>query len=254
MILRSSVAVVRWTSLAALALVAAAMLSLLVAGHAALAAAIATLSVAGLTTLLTMITTRLARTERHVRQLQADLAVAYRDPVTGLALRTVAEQHLADVAGTDVTVALVDVDDMHGINSVHHHDGGDVFLAAVADRLTQAAEPGDLVARLGGDEFAVTSRQDPHTLAARLAAALTAPVPIGETLQPMTVSVGICRVRGGDPHTALGRADRAMFTAKRRRSSIEHYDPARDGEPLPPGVRPLVRLRDQRICRTGDST
>jgi diguanylate cyclase (GGDEF)-like protein len=253
MFLRSSVAVVRWVSLATLALVVAVTLVLLVAGHAGLAAATATLGVALLSGLLGLITTGLARTEGYVDQLQAELAVAYRDPVTGLALRTVAERHLLEVAGTDVTVALVDVDDMHGINSVYHHDGGDVFLAAVAQRMTQAAEPGDLVARLGGDEFAVITRQDPQTLAARLSAALAAPVTIGRSLQPMTVSVGICRVPGGDPHTALGRADRAMFTAKRRGSGIEYYDAARDGVPLPRGVRPLVRRRDQRMGRTAGS-
>jgi diguanylate cyclase (GGDEF)-like protein len=253
MILRFSVVVVRWMALAAVALTVAVSLALLVAGRAGLAAVTAMLGVALLSVLLSLVLTGLAGSERDVERLQADLAVAYRDPVTGLALRTVAERHLMAVAGTPVTVALVDVDDMHGINSVHHHDGGDVFLAAVAQRMTQAAEPGDLVARLGGDEFAVITRQDPQTLAARLAAAFAAPVAIGQSRQPTTVSVGICRVPGGDPHAALGRADRAMFTAKRRGSGIEFYDPARDGVPLPRGVRPLVRCRDQRTGRTAGS-
>jgi hypothetical protein len=37
-----------------------------------------------------------------------------------------------------------------------------------------------------------------------------------------------------------------MYTAKRRGSGIEHYDPARDGVPQPPGVRPALRPRDRR--------
>jgi len=44
-----------------------------------------------------------------------------------------------------------------------------------------------------------------------------------------------------------------MFTAKRRRSGIEHYDPSRDGVPQPRGVRPAIRPRDRRGARTTTS-
>jgi hypothetical protein len=37
-----------------------------------------------------------------------------------------------------------------------------------------------------------------------------------------------------------------MFTAKRRGSGIEHYDPGRDGIPCSDKVRPALRRRDQR--------
>jgi diguanylate cyclase (GGDEF)-like protein len=245
--LRPPAAVARRAAGATIALVPAITVCLLATGRATLAALIATVGITVLAMLLTRFHNAVLRAERRADRLQADLAVARLDPVTGLVVRTVAERHLTDAAGTDVTVALIDVDDMHGINTAHHHDGGDAYLAAVAQRLTHAAGRGDLVSRLGGDEFAIISRQDPHTLALALTAALTPPVVIDQTLVPMNVSVGICRVPGGDPHAALGRADRAMFTAKRRRSGIEHYDSARDGELPAPGVRPLVRRRDQRI-------
>jgi diguanylate cyclase (GGDEF)-like protein len=254
--LTASVAAVRRMPLPATAFVPAPTACRLVTGHPAAAAVIATAGAAVLAALLATSHHRLARAARRVHHLQTEVArlhtevaAAHIDPVTGLASRAVAEQHLRDAAGTDVTVALIDVDDMHGINAAHHHDGGDRYLAAVAERLTHAAEPGDLVARLGGDEFAIITGRDPHTLACALAAATAAPVAIHDTTLPMNVSVGICRVPGGDPHAALGRADRAMFTAKRRRSGIAHYDPARDGVPLPAGVRPRVRHRDRRPDR-----
>lgn len=227
-------------------LVQGVVLYLLFTDRAAPAAVVALFGIAWLAILLAMSDARTLRVTRRVGELEADLAVAYMDPVTGLALRRVAERHLTDAAGTDVTVALVDVDDMHGVNDAHTHHGGDCFLATVAQRLTHAAEPGDLVARLGGDEFVVITTQHPHALGRVLAAATEQPVTIGQTTLPMHVSIGICRVPGGDPHTALGRADLAMFTAKRRRSGIEHYDPARDGVPHPHGVRPPVRQRDRR--------
>lgn len=61
---------------------------------------------------------------------------------------------------------------------------------------------------------------------------------------PVAVSIGISRGPSGDPHTAFGQVDLAMWTAKRRGSRIEHYDPARDGVPLPTGRRPAARHRD----------
>jgi diguanylate cyclase (GGDEF)-like protein len=246
MILKPSVAALRWTSVITTSLVQVTVLHLLSTDRATQAAVVAMFGIALLAGPLAMFNDRAVRGERRVDELEADLAVAYMDPVTGLALRRVAERHLFDAAGADVTVALVDVDNLHGINDAHTHDGGDVFLAAVAERLTHAANPGDLVARLGGDEFVVITRRDPHTLALALAAAIAQPVTIDETTLPMQVSIGICHVPGGDPHTALGCADRAMFTAKRRRSGIEHYDPVRDGVPLSHGVRPPVRHRDRR--------
>ena len=249
MILKPSVAAIRRVSVITAPLVAAATLYLLLTGRATLAAVIATIGIALLAVLLAQNHHQTTRAQRRADQLKADLDAAYRDPVTGLAVRTVAEQHLTDTAGTDVTVALVDVDDMHGINAAHHHDGGDLVLTAVADRLRHAAEPGDLVARLGGDEFVVITHRDPHALARALATAPAPPVALGPTRVPVNVSIGICQVPGGDPHTALGCADRAMFTAKRRRSGIEHYDSDRDGVPLSHGVRPPVRHRDRRATR-----
>ena len=245
----SSTAVIRRMSVITAPLVQAATLYLLFTGRATLAAVIATISITLLAVLLARNHHQTVRAERRADQLKADLDAAYRDPVTGLTVRTVAEQHLTDTAGIDVTVALVDVDDMHGINAAHHHDGGDLVLTAVADRLLHAAVPGDLVARLGGDEFVVITQRGPHALARALATAPAPPVALGATRVPVNVSIGICQVPGGDPHAALGCADRAMFTAKRRRSGIEHYDPDRDGVPPSHGVRPPVRHRDRRATR-----
>lgn len=106
-----------------------------------------------------------ARAVRRVAALASELGEARTDPVTGLAVRAVAERHVIDAAGTELTVALVDVDDLHAINHAHGHHGGDWFLAVVAERLSDAAVPGDLVARLGGDEFVVLTVRDPHPLA-----------------------------------------------------------------------------------------
>jgi len=59
---------------------------------------------------------------------------------------------------------------------------------------------GDTVARLGGDEFVVITRRAPQQLSDSLTAAFAAPAIIAGYVWPVEVSVGICRLPGGDPH------------------------------------------------------
>ena len=194
--------------------------------------------------------------KQRITDLETELAEANTDPVTGLPVRRIAERHLAAAtAGVEVSVAVADVDDMHGINNGHDHQFGDDYLAAIADRLYGLAEDGDMVARLGGDEFVIITTRGPQVLAHALTAAVRRPITIRGIDVSARLSIGICHLAGGDAHTGLGRADLAMYTAKRRHSGIEHYDPARDGVPQPRGVRPAVRHRDRRstTAATGGS-
>ena len=193
---------------------------------------------------------RASGADRRIHELQKGLAEASTDPLTGLPTRRTADRWLA--AGGDLTVAVLDVDDLHGINAAHGHAGGDLYLAAIADHLRCAAEPADLIARLSGDEFIVISRRPPDTLADVLTAAMTGLVQVGAGTVPVQVSIGICHI-SGDPRRALGCADLAMFTAKRVGGGVVHYDPDRDGVPLQPGVRPAVRQRDNHPTRRSAS-
>src|SRR6266850_1648836 len=88
-------------------------------------------------------------------------ALAYSDPLTGLANRTSlapaldqaierARRHGARLAG-----AFIDLDGFKQINDTYGHDAGDQFLVEVARRLRAKLRASDLVARLGGDEFFV---------------------------------------------------------------------------------------------------
>jgi diguanylate cyclase (GGDEF)-like protein len=188
--------------------------------------------------------------DRRIHELRKALAEASMDPLTGLPTRRAADLCLA--AGGDLTVALLDVDDLHGINAAYGHAGGDLYLAAIAEHLRRAAEPGDLIARLGGDEFIVITRRPAVTLADALTSAMTGLVQVGASTVPVRVSVGVCPING-DPRRALGCADLAMFTAKRLGGGVVRYDPDRDGVPLRSGVRPAVRQRDNRPTRRTSS-
>jgi len=185
------------------------------------------------------------RMRAQIHDLQQRLDVALTDPVTGLAVRRVAEDAIAAVGPNAVlTVAIADVDRLHDIN---HGPGGyatgDQYLTEAGRRLRHAATDGDLVARLGGDEFVLITRRMPREVAIALTAAFAEPIAVGAGMLPLEVSVGISCFFAEDPHQLLGRADLAMLTAKKRRTRIEIYDPGRDGQPLPSGVRPDNRRR-----------
>jgi diguanylate cyclase (GGDEF)-like protein len=187
---------------------------------------------------------------RRVGALEAAMAEADTDPVTGLPVRRVAERYLASMVGSELTVAIADVDDMHGINNGHDHQFGDEYLAAVAIRLAGIAADGDLVARLGGDEFVIFTTRSQAVLATAIGDALRHPVLVRGVPVSQRLSVGIGTADSGDPYTGLGHADRAMYTAKRRRSGIELYDPVRDGIPPARAVRPCAC----RKCHPGRSS
>jgi len=185
------------------------------------------------------------RMRTHIQNLQRCLDRALTDPVTGLPVRLVAEDAIVD-AGPDMvlTVALIDVDRLHDINRGPGGYGtGDLYLTETGRRLRQAATDGDLVARLGGDEFVLITRRTPRQLADNLTAVFAEAVTVGAGILPLQVSIGVCLSFAGDPHHLFGCADLAMITAKKRRTRLEIYNAARDGRPLPPGVRPDTRRR-----------
>jgi diguanylate cyclase (GGDEF)-like protein len=85
--------------------------------------------------------------------------LAHTDPLTGLAntrtLGRVLELELARATrqGGEVSVALIGVDGLTGVNEASGHEAGDDVLRAVAAVLAESVRLVDTVARYGGDEF-----------------------------------------------------------------------------------------------------
>jgi diguanylate cyclase (GGDEF)-like protein/PAS domain S-box-containing protein len=169
------------------------------------------------------------RAEQDLRDLTNELAErAVRDPLTGLANRTLLEERLRAVLARDARtgdttgVLFLDLDRFKAVNDLHGHLRGDAVLRQVASRLTAAVRPSDTVARLGGDEFVVlvegATPDGLDVLADRLREAISAPIALGDLDLNVGVSVGIAVVDGGatDPATLVARADRAMYDDKRR--------------------------------------
>ncbi|GAP56890.1 uncharacterized signaling protein PA1727, partial [Arthrobacter sp. Hiyo6] len=138
------------------------------------------------------VTPRLAAQEQAKRAM-ADLAeqaeqlkaLAFQDPLTGLANRKLFNDQLAEALRSDlghpVDVLLLDLDDFKEVNDILGHHAGDEMLTEVARRLRSCVRPNDTVARLGGDEFVVllTAAENPESVAARIVESLN--VPCGST-------------------------------------------------------------------------
>ena len=151
-----------------------------------------------------------------------------RDPMTGLANRTLFGEQLAKVLHANrfplqgVAVLFLDLDNFTAINDNLGHDEGDRLLRAVAERLRSCLRPGDLAARLGGDEFAILLDTDSRAelapiVAERLLAVLRAPFLLASQHLVVGVSIGIAiaTTSADSPGKVLREADRAMCEAKR---------------------------------------
>ncbi|MGX5716400.1 putative bifunctional diguanylate cyclase/phosphodiesterase [Arthrobacter sp. MAHUQ-56] len=149
-------------------------------------------------------------------------AMAFQDPLTGLANRAVFNDALADSLQQprlkSVDVLLLDLDDFKEVNDILGHQAGDDMLIEVARRLRGCVPTADVVARLGGDEFVVllTACPDVEDIAACIVRCLHVPVTIAGTVLRPSLSLGLASL-GQDsvgPSELLRHADIAMYAAK----------------------------------------
>jgi diguanylate cyclase (GGDEF)-like protein len=171
-------------------------------------------------------------------------ALAYTDPLTGLANRRVLEQELEkscdEPAGPrSPALVLCDIDGLKAVNDAHGHEAGDRVIMRVAAVLSEAAgdHPDAVVSRMGGDEFCVLLPSGDAASARAVAEATARCLGNGDGL-PVTVSCGVAaRAEGLDrPAALLHAADFAQYRAKRAgpRVAVEAAGLAAPPEPLRP--------------------
>ncbi|RKS79944.1 diguanylate cyclase (GGDEF)-like protein [Motilibacter peucedani] len=156
-----------------------------------------------------------------------------RDPLTGMANRTLLEETLTRMltgSAHPVSVLFVDLDDFKTINDTRGHAAGDEVLRTVAERLRSCVRGGDVVARLGGDEFAVLvdgPSAAADTVGARVLRALREPVVVDGRSLFLGASVGVADTSATPERTAqslLLGADLAMYAAKGAgKGHLVHY-------------------------------
>ena len=190
--------------------------------------------------------------KKHIQALEYQ---ALHDALTGLPNRTLFGDRLlraiaaAKRGHTSFAVLLLDLDGFKTINDTLGHEGGDLLLRALAERVNNALRNSDTVARLGGDEFGVLAI-GPADLDGTSEVAWK----IQQVLQPVfdiaghpveiRASIGISRFpdHGTDPDDLLRRADLAMYDAKRTSSGVAFYTTGSE-ENTADDLARLARLR-----------
>ncbi len=156
--------------------------------------------------------------KRSHQQAEALEHLSRTDPLTGAANRRHLEQTLAyevsraDRAGGSLSLAYLDLDHFKRFNDTYGHAMGDALLQNVVSRWREILRPTDLLVRIGGEEFVVlfpdTDAGQCRTVVERLRRAVP---------DEQTCSAGIAEHRRGDGgSTLLGRADGALYKAKRQ--------------------------------------
>lgn len=118
---------------------------------------------------------------------------------------------------------MIDVDHFKRVNDSYGHDVGDTVLKRVAgvirDEVAGSGASDWTVARLGGEEFAVIADQLVPSAVARLADRICSQVHrwvgAGDSLEPVTVSIGVAfRAPAMGVDRLLKAADDAVYAAK----------------------------------------
>ncbi|RWO21568.1 bifunctional diguanylate cyclase/phosphodiesterase [Mesorhizobium sp.] len=140
----------------------------------------------------------------------------------------------ARLAGKQLRLFLIDLDQFKSVNDTFGHHIGDLLLKAVAEILQSVERPDEVVAiRLGGDEFAVMAIGDRHAaadaLGNRLREQLNRFAELAGHHVRMGASIGMACFpeHGSDISTLLRNADSALYVAKAEgRSGFVTFSPA----------------------------
>lgn len=170
--------------------------------------------------------TRLATLAIETRRLYSDLVRRSEfDLLTDMHNRFSLEKQLdalvAQASQQSFGLIYVDLDEFKGVNDVHGHRVGDLYLQAVSARMKRQLRSGDLLARLGGDEFAAVvpsarTRMDLEEIAKRLEHCFDEPFRIEgfEVRGSASLGLALYPEDGITRESLLAAADGGMYAAK----------------------------------------
>jgi diguanylate cyclase (GGDEF)-like protein len=175
---------------------------------------------------------KLVQTARELAPLLSDLGNIQRaqeaaeiDGLTQLANRsTILDYVRATLEGEPAepgALLLLDIDNFKSINDRLGHLAGDRCLRTVGEIVARNVRDGDRAGRFGGEEFLVVmpraTREMAMAVGERLRAGIEGCGLFHADGTPVTCSVGVATLEVGESlESALARADRALYAAKRR--------------------------------------
>jgi diguanylate cyclase (GGDEF)-like protein/PAS domain S-box-containing protein len=176
--------------------------------------------------------------QRHVEEELKHQAL--HDALTGLPNRALFHargRHSIELArreGTQLAVAIIDLDRFKEINDTLGHQSGDRVLDEVGGRLQRCLRESDTVARLGGDEFGVlfpcASPSAAVAVVEKVQRGVAETFTVDGVPLEIEASAGVALFpeHGNDVDLLLQRADVAMYVAKESGAPFAIYDPAKD--------------------------
>jgi diguanylate cyclase (GGDEF)-like protein len=116
-----------------------------------------------------------------------------------------------------LSVLMIDVDSFKAINDRAGHLTGDAVLARVGAQMQEMLRSTDVRVRYGGDEFLVILPETPALGAAQVAEFLRRKIAEANEDTGITLSLGVAAALPAemDPRALIGRADEALYRAKR---------------------------------------
>jgi diguanylate cyclase (GGDEF)-like protein len=120
--------------------------------------------------------------------------------------------------GTVVSLVLADIDGFKAMNDQCGHQEGDRILKDLAETIKNTTRDSDICCRYGGEEFAVilpvTNASGAADIAERMRVEAMRVRAVG---CPLTISSGVasCGEKTTTAHALVGKADRALYQAKR---------------------------------------
>ena len=119
----------------------------------------------------------------------------------------------------DLSLAIIDIDNLKNINDTFGHDRGDRIIKGVANEIKNSVRKTDSVCRLGGDEFSIifieTDIEKAKSIVENICNRISQNLILEAT--KVTVSIGIAKLNDNDTTATLyKRADEALYLSKKQ--------------------------------------